>query len=154
MAEDLREVLAKTCTMQYVSGQAKPRSGEPEPRMFEDIEAVMRWCQRYYSNGSFLFRGQVRDWGVTASLFRSDSEDVRGRWAEQTDAFIGWLSDDNPLLEGVKLSPDEALAVAQHHGLKTPLLDLTRNLPVAAFFATHGAEAAGEEPGMVDVFAE
>ena len=63
--------------MKYVSGQASLPSGEPGPRIFEDIDALMRWCQRYYSNGTFLFRGQVRDWGLKASLFRSDNEETR-----------------------------------------------------------------------------
>jgi hypothetical protein len=44
--------------MKYVSGQASLPSGEPGPRIFEDIDAMMRWCQRYYSNGTFLFRAK------------------------------------------------------------------------------------------------
>jgi hypothetical protein len=31
-------------------------------------------------------------------------------------------------------------------------LDLTRNLPIAASFATDGAEAAGDDPGVMYVF--
>jgi hypothetical protein len=153
MAKDLREVLAKMCTVQYVSGNntATPRT-KSEPRIFEDIDAAIRWCERYYSHASFLFRGQTQDWGVKASLFRASDEDTQRRWAERTETFVEWLSGDNPLLDGVKLSPDEALAVAQHHGLKTPLLDLTRNLAIAAFFATHGADATGEKPGVLYVF--
>src|SRR5262249_48315917 len=99
MAEDLRELLAKVFRKQIVSGHASPTSEKSaEPRIFKDIDAVIRWCQRYYSNGSFLFRGQVRDWGVKASLFRSDNEETRRKWAESTEAFVGWLSGDNPLL--------------------------------------------------------
>ncbi len=80
------------------------------------------------------------------------SEEIREKWAERTEEFVAWLSEDNPLLEGVRLTPEEALAIAQHHGMKTPLLDLTRSLPIAAFFATHSADPVCEKPGVIYVF--
>ncbi len=42
MAGDLREVLAKACTLQYASGNAKATSQtDQHPRIFDDINAVM-----------------------------------------------------------------------------------------------------------------
>src|SRR5262245_55050225 len=153
MAPDLREVLGKVCTLKYVSGEADPAARtEDETRIFDSIEAAISWCERYYATSGFLFRGQTKDWGLKASLFRTADDKILRRWAAQTETFVQWLSGDNDLLEGVKVSSDEALAVAQHHGLKTPLIDLTRSLPAAAFFATHGADATAGEPGVLYVF--
>jgi hypothetical protein len=156
LAEDLADVLRRVCTLSYTSlDETGAGTNQDRPtRVFEDIEAAIAWCDRYYANGHFLFRGQTRDWPLTAPIHRVYEAQERGRESRRTLDFINWLIDDNSLLEGVKLSEGQALAVAQHHGLKTNLLDVSRNAHIAAFFATHGADPDAKENGVLYVFHE
>jgi FRG domain len=156
LADDLVGTLRKACTVSFASADDAGESAYEErpPRVFDSIEAAIAWCDRYYANGQFLFRGQTRDWPLTAPLHRLSDAREHEREAKRTLDFVQWLIDDNALLEGVKLDEDQALAVAQHHGLKTPLLDVSRNARVAAFFATHGADLDANEPGILYIFHE
>ena len=45
------------------------------------------------------------------------------------------------------LSDGQFLAIAQHFGMPTPLLDFTRSVRVAAFFATHDFTRLGTTAG-------
>jgi hypothetical protein len=156
LADDLADVLRRICTLSYVSID-EPREGanqERHPRVFDNVEAAIAWCDRHYSNGRFLFRGQTRDWPLTAPIHRLTESSEHQRETQRTLDFITWLIGDNALLEGVKVSEDQALAVAQHHGLKTPLLDVSRNVRIAAFFATHDADPEANENGILYVFHE
>jgi hypothetical protein len=156
LEDDLADLLRRVCTLSYVSinAQSEGAHEERQPRVFDNVEAAIAWCDRYYANGRFLFRGQTRDWPLTAPIHRLSEGPVHAREAQRTRNFVAWLIADNALIEGVTLSEDAALAVAQHHGLKTPLLDVSRNARVAAFFATHGADLDANDAGVIFVFHE
>jgi hypothetical protein len=49
------------------------------------------------------------------------------------------------------LNEDERLAIAQHYGLPTALLDYTRSIGIAAFFATGSGDASAVKEGDVGV---
>lgn len=88
-----------------------------------------------------VFRGQadVR-WRQESSLLRG-SPDVQMLLDRTllTEAFLAELRAHRRQLFGGELSEEDMLAIAQHYGFPTPLLDYTRSLPIAAFFATYDA---------------
>ena len=154
LAEDLRRVLCTATMQKYVSGNEEDTASnrESSPRVFNNIEAAIAWCDRYYSNGQFLFRGQTQDWPLLAPIHRVTDKADHDREAKRTLSFMEWVTSGNALIKDTKLSEDQALAVAQHHGLKTPLLDVSRNVRVAAFFATHAADLDVDKNGVIHVF--
>jgi hypothetical protein len=156
LADDLREVLQKVCLLKYVSSDEPSERAHQkrQPRVFDSVEDALAWCDRFYANGHFFFRGQTQDWPLQAPIYRVSKDSDREREIERTDNFVDWLINDNPLIDGIKLSEDEAMAVAQHHGLKTGLLDVSRNPRIAAFFATHGADLEINQPGTLYIFHE
>ena len=65
---------------------------------------------------------------------------------DYTEEFIGALRKEASRFGIDKLTDSEYLAIAQHYGFYTPLLDFSRNVEVAAYFATLGGR-----PGQIGV---
>lgn len=96
----------------------------------------------------WLFRGQAdADWTLSPSLYRipTDAAVVTARW-QYTKAFMSNLQRHAHDYGLGELEDNDYLAISQHYGLYTPLLDFTLNVEVAAYFAT-----AGGIPGKVGV---
>lgn len=89
----------------------------------------------------FLFRGQSRDFPTaTPSIARCEGV-LRG----QAYTILRWLVGrarsqlyDAELRGLITASPEEAIALLQHHGWPTPYIDLTDDLSTAFFFAFDG----------------
>jgi hypothetical protein len=108
-----------------------------------------------------LFRGHFdARWTLESTLLRADANGGTTLSAllerlEQLSLFLDELREDqHALLDTADLSDGELLAIGQHFGLPTPLLDFTHSIHVAAFFATHTfrtspATAGGEGLGAV-----
>ena len=110
----------------------------------EKIREILNEC----GEGKYIFRGENRDYGkVSSKLYR-----------EYVAAF---LVDDHILeTEGITVQearrhvcPDasdiEVLTELQHYGGKTTLIDFTRSLAIALFFACDGYL---DEPGRIILF--
>lgn len=118
--------------------------------VFAGIEDVIGHCDRYYPDRQFLFRGQREDWKVLSSVERLGDQPSIDAAVRRLDRFAVWLRAEQAEQE---LSDAQIVAAAQHFGLPTPFIDLTRVARVAAFFATHG-ETKPEQLGVVYVFHE
>ncbi len=104
--------------------------------------------RNHRSERGWMFRGQSdADWALTPSLYRPPADDgVLAARREYTAAFVSDLRRNGHRYGLERISDTEYLAIAQHYGLYTALLDFTWNVEVAAYFASTGAT-----PGKVGV---
>lgn len=91
-------------------------------------------CRTLQSQGrADFFRGQPQDWPLLPSAFRKPAPSLTRlkdfiEWAEYVPQMF--------LYKGNHLALE---SIAQHYGMATPLLDLTRSPEVAMFFAQEGS---------------
>jgi hypothetical protein len=105
----------------------------------------------------YIFRGQFNaEWPLQSSLMRHqdgnylDINILYDRLA-QTEEFIVELEKIQKEVFGKRLDQKSLLAIAQHFGFPTPLLDFTTSFKIAAFFATLGAESMKDEDKITGV---
>lgn len=84
------------------------------------------------SNEVFFYRGQIDNWPIKSTLSRENYSDKE---IERTKSFVNRIKSITSLS---KMSDKKCLAIAQHYGYKTDLIDFTTSIDVAAFFATDG----------------
>ena len=82
------------------------------------------------SNEVFYYRGQNHNWPIKSTLSRNNYSDKE---IERTKSFVNRIKSITSLS---KMSDGECLAIAQHYGYKTDLIDFTTSIDVAVFFAT------------------
>lgn len=69
----------------------------------------------------------------------------------RTQAFLDALAAHEQEIVGRTLDDNEELAIGQHYGVPTSLLDYTRSLAIAAFFATGAGDASSLRSGDIGV---
>ena len=120
-------------------------SDDNKPRTFRvtsvgDFLELSAWL---YANESVAFRGQRRQDPLLPSIAR-DPEYV----ANEESVFREFQRESLPYLSHVPQSDWQWLALAQHNGLPTRLLDWTKNSLVALWFAVERPPHENE-PGVV-----
>lgn len=114
------------------------------PKAQEKIREILNEC----GEGKYIFRGENRDYGkVSSKLYRE---------------YVAASLVDDHILETERITVQEArrhvrpsasdievLTELQHYGGKTTLIDFTRNLSIALFFACEGYP---DEPGRIILF--
>lgn len=106
----------------------------------DDVWSAIRLAEELKEAGKYdLFRGQRHTFDIRPSVARLGVDPNEAR--EQLNDFAMWVH-RTPDLQSLHNNENAILAVAQHYGLKTPLLDFSRSPHVAGFFATDGAAEA------------
>jgi len=102
------------------------------------LSAAVQIAQDFKRGGKYdWFRGQTHEWPLCPTLNRLD-EEHRNRALIRLANFAYWLR-QQPELGWLDECDVKKLAVAQHYGIPTNLLDFTTDPEVAGFFATHGS---------------
>ena len=108
------------------------------------LAAFVAFCSE--ESREVYLRGSTRNYGQSVpSLFRDDSggacdrETLPKRWS----AYQNLLANLKSALKGQRWSRNNLGAVLQHYGIRTPWLDVVRNLYTAIWFASHEFETHG-----------
>ena len=116
-----------------------------------DLLTVMRDLQMAYHDAVTLyFRGESREFEeLKPSVMRKPKEGVPSLRPVEAEMLNDLLTRQPDAFSGLNTALSQWV-MAQHHLLKTRLLDITRNPQVALFFASNDHEA---EDGRLHVFA-
>jgi hypothetical protein len=115
-----------------------------------DIYEVV-WNYEFLEPQGYFFRGQrSSQWKLDTTLLRPNSStatlDLNSLLtrSQRTSLFLSILRQRESEFFAHSPTDNELLAVAQHYGFATHLLDFSGSLRVAAFFATHGASTKSD----------
>lgn len=139
--------------MKFIDGKIFGKVIAPES-IAQIIEITSTDSQEKNPNGIFMWRGQGNiDWPIHSSGYRRLAGKMPNRKPDEQDmrdyerSLIYDARHQGYGFEGGrKLSDFELLAKLQHHGAATRLLDVSRNLLVALWFACHSRP---ENTGML-----
>lgn len=128
----------------------------------ENVEALMRAVSRigtWKTGRSFVWRGVVdAEWDIASSLFRSLSSELGRRplEAEMRYRELALLYEAREWGVGLELGEQATdlhmLAIMQHHGLPTRLIDVTHDPMTAMFFACEPRKDGDGRTGAMFAF--
>lgn len=119
-----------------------------ESTALDSVQVIANLLDTTFSKRRDLwsFRGQTKDYKeLTPSIGRSPFNRIVDFTAMEVEIFEDFKRDSVRFIERSFMSDFEWLALAQHHGLPTRLLDWTSNPYVGLFFAVNG----GKEDGVL-----
>ena len=142
---------AEAETLELIRRNRARRPTEEDAETWADIHELLLCYHsvHFARDGQIVYRGQAEDWPLVSTLLRGDpSPDELDRRLSRTFAFIEALCkhDQGMKARGEADDPDpflELIAVAQHYGLPTHLLDFTTDIRTAAYFASNNAKEGG-----------
>jgi hypothetical protein len=125
-----------------------------ESTTVRSISDITVWIERTYPGRSALFfRGQDADYPLLPSVARLlPKRDDLDLLATEQKLLRAFKRRSLPFLEMSPETPWDWLAVAQHHGLPTRLLDWSVNALSAVWFAVERPAKTQKTPGVVWVF--
>ena len=84
--------------------------------------------------GYDIFRGQLNGWDPLPTILRANSS-VASQKRKSLPEFLDWAANTPGLQEYCETDPYVGKAIAQHYGIPTSLLDITRSLEVALYLS-------------------
>ena len=102
----------------------------------KNASSAIKLAKQLKQSGEYdFFRGQRNTYEIQPSISRRGVD--RTAATRKLNEFAHWVH-NTPELGSLHENDNAILAVAQHYGLKTQLLDFSHSPEVAGFFATHG----------------
>lgn len=123
----------------------------PAKKTVRTVAAFITQVGRTCRSDEVLFRGQPAKKPLMPRIGRSSFRARRALGTDEQDMFEHFSSRSLPYLTVIPATPWEWLALAQHHGMATRLLDWTQNPMAALWFAVH-APTNRREDGEVWYF--
>ncbi|MCL2053790.1 MAG: FRG domain-containing protein [Oscillospiraceae bacterium] len=123
--------------------------------VFPCIQKLLDFLDKFDTSDCF-FRGQSSLWEIKSSLHRHHSSKEQFQKACNISASaLEWLI-NNPFISSILNGNDDyAMAIAQHYGCPTDLIDITTNFRTAAYFAVSENEKHTSIPnGCIWVFTQ
>lgn len=116
----------------------------------KNVEEAVELAVRFKREGRYdWFRGQMREWLARPSIARIASDADQLEEAERRQCnFLHWIK-RTVGLKGLGNDVDAMLAIAQHYGIPTSLLDFTTDPGVAGFFAAAHPTSEPNERGCI-----
>ncbi len=127
-----------------MSAKSARKTGSPERRI-ESIDDFLGFLREHSKYKVVLYRGQQCDWPLVPKIARNQPED------DTEEAMLQDFKTQSVPLLNVAPAHDndwDWLAIAQHHGMATRLLDWTDNPLVALWFAVR-KPPVGDSDGTV-----
>ena len=117
------------------------------------LAALLAYCSGQSANTRIFLRGTTKNHSTSyPSLFREiPDDDQRGERRRRWHAYKHVLSELRKL-NGDRWRRKDLGAVLQHYGVRTPWLDVVRNLYTAIWFATHDLSGSGLHGGATPRF--
>lgn len=115
-----------------------------------NVEEAVELAARFKREERYdWFRGQKKEWLARPSIARiANDADQFEKAKRRQISFLRWVK-RTPGLEGLANDVDAVLAVAQHYGIPTSLLDFTTDPGVAGFFAAANPAGGANERGCI-----
>lgn len=130
------------------------RQNTEERLVFPSLQALMAFLDQFDTSDCY-FRGQAGLWDVVSSVYRHSGTARFEKAQIMTVAAVSLLKDNEYIRNVVKDNDNHALAIAQHYGCPTDLVDVTTSLQVAGYFASSENSLHQNQPeGCIWVFPE
>ena len=110
----------------------------------KELAGYLKFLERYGDSDDVIFRGQREEWPLAPKLARIALRPGRTILEAEGQMLETLKREAPPLLDHVPTTDWDWLAVAQHHGMATRLLDWTGNPLAALWFAVRKSAQEGK----------